>query len=178
MIPSPTATASIQDFMRFSVGGTEFELHATSSDYVNVYGSIACDLAAEAGILIASEERHLDRCTGSLSITTEKDLAAEWAGSILRQRPYRSDAGFTATEYTVMLKLSSERFRAVLSTFSAGFELFGLLLDFQNVTEPEDDLHHETWWDDLTYPHVAMSGFLLRWKRPGSSPGSLYSWPG
>lgn len=176
----PSTTAIIPAFLRFRVTGVELNFGPEHGGYDALLRGLGASLAADPGQSLASEAGMLDRCEGSLHITEEPDLSREWTGSIHRVlRPYTDqDARNRTADYHVDLQLQPTAFNHLLSLIQTGQQLFGLILDFQNVDIPDDETPWiDNHWDDLRDPHVALTSFRLRWKPAGQAALPTFLWP-
>ena len=123
----------------------------------------------------------LDRYEGALSIIADDTLSTDWSGHIHRHQAYYSTAGYRSGDYRVDLALHPARFAELLALFQPGQELFGLLLYFEGIHWPDDQAPlsevEQTYWDDVNYPRVALTSFLLRWKPAGKPAIETFEWP-
>ena len=179
MLP-PVHLAEIPGFLRFRVTETELNFGPMHGDYGTLSRGLDATLRADPHQRITSAEHFLDKCEGELSIIENGELETNWSGSIKRTKPYDDKvAGFRSVDYQVSLEFSPAMFDQLLGMIQTGQQLFGLLLDFQNVDDPGDGDHPfaGTRWDDAGYPHVAATSFRLRWTPAGQSGLQTYLWP-
>ena len=177
---TPVTTAIAPDFMHFRVGTTELNFSPAHGRNGELQRGMSAALHAMPNQRIKSDKASLDRCEGELYVTSSDEPTEDWAGSIRMLKPYSDPlARFRSPDYAVYLDLQPVAFDHLMAMFQTGQELFGLMLNFEDidwpgVKEPEmpDDL-----WDDVQYPHVKFSRFNLRCKPPGGAALASYSWP-
>jgi len=175
----PSTIAIIPAFLRFRVTALELDLGPVHGGYDTLVRRLSANLQADPQQKLTSDAGMLDRCEGSLSILEDPDLHREWTGSIQRLKPYLDrETRYRSGDYRVSLDLQPAAFDRLLSLVQTGQQLFGLSLDFQNIDVPGDGLLPvDDPWDDLQYPHVALTSFRLRWK-PAGQPGlPSFLWP-
>ncbi len=160
-VQEPASVADIADFMRFGVAQVELQL---GGDDRGVVRSVTAGLDAEPGQLLASEAKCLDRCVGALTIAEDDQLKVSSEATI-RRVVAGSHLPPGSPEFHVHIRLGAEEFEKLLALASTGISLSGVVLDFQNLDRPEEFLGSEDdhLWDDLRYPYVKATGFLLRW---------------
>ncbi|MGL3821207.1 hypothetical protein [Sphingopyxis sp. R3-92] len=158
--------AMIPDFLRFDVGEIELNMGGAHGDYARLERCVTAPLSAIAGQLISSAPGNLDALKGDLVILEAVDEGRDWNGSIRRSAFTDHESNHCVADYMVRLDLSSDAFDRLLTLMNTGRVLSGLSLDFQNIDGPlvDDPLDRPIPWDDLGYPHVAVTNFTLRWR--------------
>ncbi len=160
---SAATFAIVPAFLRFDVGPIGLEMGGAHGDYARLERCVVAPLNAIPGQPITSAAASLDALQGKLVLLDAADEDSDWSGSIRRNLFACHDP--RAADYIVSLDLSLSAFDRLVAMMTTRQMLSGLSLDFQTIDGPlnEDPLNRLTPWDDVQYPHVALTNFTLRW---------------
>ncbi|MGN6595152.1 MAG: hypothetical protein ACTHKO_04465 [Sphingopyxis terrae] len=159
----PVTFAIIPAFLRFEIGSANLEMGGAHGQYAQLERCVCAPLNALPDQPITSSPGSLDALKGMLLIVDAEDGGSDWVGSI--QRSLFAAREPDAADYIVRLDLSPSAFDRFLAMSTTRQMLSGLSLDFQNIDGPidEDPLDRPIPWNDVQYPHVALTNFTLRW---------------
>ena len=180
MNPEPVKLAVIPSFLRFRASDLELNLGPEHGSYIELRRGLSANLKADPDQRITGEAGFLDAIDGRLSIEECGDTETQWSGAIRRNKPLTDpETGFRYADYQVNLDLKHDQFDRILALFATGQELFGLSLDFQDIDYPDEPVltPYAKLWDDVRFPHIAISSFFLRWKPDGCNSTPGYAWP-
>ncbi|GAO78349.1 hypothetical protein [Sphingopyxis sp. USTB-05] len=160
---SAATFAIVPAFLRFDVGAVGLEMGGAHGDYARLERCIVAPLLAISGQPITSSAGNLGALKGRLLVVDAEDGNVEWNGSI--RRSAISNFASDAADYVVHIDLTTLAFDRLAQLMTIGRTLSGLSLDFQNIDGPlnDDPLDRPIPWDDVQYPHVALTNFTLRW---------------
>lgn len=160
---SAATFAIVPAFLRFDVGAVGLEMGGAHGDYARLERCIVAPLLAISGQPIKSLAGNLGALKGRLLVVDAEDGNVEWNGSI--RRSAISNSASDAADYVVHIDLTTLAFDRLAQLMTIGRTLSGLSLDFQNIDGPlnDDPLDRPIPWDDVQYPHVALTNFTLRW---------------
>lgn len=155
--------AIIPAFLRFDVGAVGLDMGGAHGDYERLERYVFAPLNALAGQRITSAAGFLHALKGEVVIADAAEDGSDWNGSI--RRSIFANNGPDAVDYVVQLDLSPLAFDRLIALMQTGRMLSLLSLDFQNIDGPlnEDPLDRPIPWDDVQYPHVALTNFTMRW---------------
>lgn len=177
---TPVTTAVAPDFMHFRVGATELNFSPVHGRNGELQRGMSAALHAMLNQRIMSEKASLDQCKGELWVLSSDEPTEEWAGSIRMLKPHSDRlARFRDPDYAVYLELQPMAFDHLMAMFQTGQELFGLMLNFEDIDWPgvKEPEMPDNLWDDVQYPQVKFTRFTLRWKPQGGPALPCYSWP-
>lgn len=160
---SAATYAIVPNFLRFEVGAIGLELGGAHGDYERLERGIVGPLLAISGQPITSAAQHLGALQGKLVVLDAEGKGSDWSGSI--RRSIFATRPPDALDYVVSIDLSPAAFDRLLAMIHAGRTPTALSLDFQSIDGPlnEDPLDRPIPWDDVRYPHIGLTNFLLRW---------------